>query len=71
VVGQGAIGGETYPVRRFASPTPNRATVGDIAAMALYAGESVDAVRRIQPAAEIVRELSEGAERLLRAWSSS
>src|SRR5215470_221706 len=71
MVGQGAIGGETYPVRRFAPPTPNRATVGDIAAMALYAGESVDAVRRIQPAAEIVRELSEGAERLLRMWSSS
>ncbi len=71
MVGQGAIGGTTYPVRRFAPPTPNRATAGDIAAMALYAGESVDAVRRIQPAAEIVRELSEGAERLLRAWSSS
>ena len=71
MVGQGAIGGATYPVRRFAPPTPNRATVGDIAAMALYAGESVDAIRRIQPAAEIMRELSEGAERLLRAWSSS
>ena len=71
MVGQGAIGGATYPVPRFAPPSPNRATVGDIAAMALYAGESVDAVRRIQPAAEIVRELSEGAERLLRAWSSS
>ncbi len=71
MVGQGAIGGATYPVRRFEPPTPNRATVGDIAAMALYAGESVDAVRRIQSAAEIMRELSEGAERLLRAWSSS
>jgi NAD(P)H-dependent flavin oxidoreductase YrpB (nitropropane dioxygenase family) len=71
VVGQGAIGGATYPVPRFAPPTSNRATIGDIAAMALYAGESVDAVRRIQPAAEIVQELSEGAERLLRTWSSS
>jgi enoyl-[acyl-carrier protein] reductase II len=49
----------------------NRATIGNIAAMALYAGESVDAVRRIQPAAEIIQELSEGAERLLRTWSSS
>jgi NAD(P)H-dependent flavin oxidoreductase YrpB (nitropropane dioxygenase family) len=71
MVGQGARGGATYPVPRFAPPSPNRATVGDIAAMALYAGESVDAVRRIQPAAEIVRELSEGAERLLRTWSST
>ncbi|MET0502843.1 MAG: nitronate monooxygenase [Candidatus Binatia bacterium] len=71
MVGQSARGGATYPVPRFAPNAPKRATVGDIAAMALYAGESVDAVRRIQPAAEIVRELSEGAERLLRTWSSS
>ncbi len=56
---------------RFGSPTPNRDAVGDIGAMALYAGHSVDAVRRVQPAAEIVRELSEGAERLLRACASS
>ncbi len=70
MVGEGAIGGSKYPVPRFAPPTPNRATVGEISAMALYAGHSVDAVRRVQPAAEIVRELSEGAERLLRAWAT-
>lgn len=70
-VGEGAIGGEKYPVARFAPPTPNRATVGDISAMALYAGHSVNAVRRIQPAGEIMRELSEGAEQLLRAQASS
>src|SRR5207253_3059636 len=63
-------GGATYPIPRFAPPTPNRDTVGEIGAMALYAGHSVDAVRRIQPAAEIVRELSDGAERLLRANSA-
>jgi len=70
MVGEGAIGGSKYPVPRFAPPTPNRATVGEISAMALYAEHSVDAVRRVQPAAEIVRELSEGAERLLRAWAT-
>ncbi|UCF75166.1 MAG: nitronate monooxygenase [Betaproteobacteria bacterium] len=70
MVGEGAVGGSKYPVPRFAPPTPNRATVGEISAMALYAGHSVDAVRRVQPAAEIVRELSEGAERLLRAWAT-
>ena len=31
--------------------------------MALWAGESVGAVKRIQPAAEIVQELVEQAER--------
>jgi hypothetical protein len=35
--------------------------------MALYAGESVGAVKAVVPAAEVVRELAEGAERLLRA----
>jgi nitronate monooxygenase len=71
IVGHGAAAGASYSIPRFASPTPNRETVGQIEAMALYAGHSVDAVRRVQPAAEIVRELGEGAERLLRAWASN
>ena len=45
-------------IPRFASTPPTRGTRGEIAAMALYAGESVDAVVRIQPAAEIVGELT-------------
>jgi nitronate monooxygenase len=70
VVGETSLGGVAYPVPRFAPPTPNRATTGHIEAMALYAGQSVDAVRRVEPAADIVRELSEGAEQLLRDWAS-
>lgn len=70
VVGHGSIGGVSYSVPRFAPPTPSRDTVGEIEAMALYAGQSVGAVRRIQPAVEIVRELCDGAERLLRASAS-
>jgi NAD(P)H-dependent flavin oxidoreductase YrpB (nitropropane dioxygenase family) len=58
----------TLPLPRFAVPTPTMGTTGHIEAMALYAGESVGAVRRIQPAAEIVHELSDAAERLLRRW---
>jgi enoyl-[acyl-carrier protein] reductase II len=34
--------------------------------MALYAGQSVGAVKRVIPAREIVRELAEEAEELLR-----
>jgi len=34
--------------------------------MALYAGESVGAVRGITPASDIVHELADGAEQLLR-----
>jgi NAD(P)H-dependent flavin oxidoreductase YrpB (nitropropane dioxygenase family) len=37
--------------------------------MALYAGQSVGAVQRLEPAEAIVRELAEGAERLLERWA--
>jgi nitronate monooxygenase len=37
--------------------------------MAMYAGQGVGAVRERRPAGEIVRELAEGAEQLLRRWS--
>ena len=41
------------------SPRPvTREVRGEIAAMALYAGQSVDHVTQIQPAAEIVAELT-------------
>ena len=46
---------------------PSSATTGNVDAMALYAGESVANVTSVQPAAEIVAELADGAERLLRA----
>jgi NAD(P)H-dependent flavin oxidoreductase YrpB (nitropropane dioxygenase family) len=53
------------PLARFAVPCPLRDTTGAIAAMALYAGESVSAVRRIEPAADIVAALAAGAADLL------
>lgn len=43
---------------------PTTATPGDVSAQALYAGESVGAVRRRQPAADIVAEIIEEAERI-------
>jgi hypothetical protein len=42
---------------------------GAIAAMPHWAGESVDGVKAVLPAAEIVRELVDEAEQLLRRWS--
>jgi hypothetical protein len=35
--------------------------------MALYAGESVASIDRVLPAGEIVREICDGAEELLRS----
>jgi hypothetical protein len=45
-------------------PTPE--TRGDIDAMCLPAGESVALIRRIRPAAEIVRSMAGGAVEALR-----
>ena len=63
-----SLDGTRKPLPRFAPEAINRGTTGTIAAMPLWAGESVGGVRRVQPAAEIVRELAVEAERLLRRW---
>jgi len=60
-------GGQRIPVPRFGVLCPTRETTGEIEAMALYAGESVGQVCTVEPAAVIVEELCQGAERLLRA----
>jgi NAD(P)H-dependent flavin oxidoreductase YrpB (nitropropane dioxygenase family) len=52
----GTLGGGDIP--RLAPVPPTRATEGEIGAMALYAGESVGAVTRVQPAADVVAELT-------------
>jgi NAD(P)H-dependent flavin oxidoreductase YrpB (nitropropane dioxygenase family) len=52
----GAVGDRE--IGRFSPLAVTRDVRGEIAAMALYAGESVDHVARIQPAAEIVAELT-------------
>lgn len=46
----------------------DRGTTGNIDAMPMWAGESVDGVKRVQKASEIVRELADEAEALLRNW---
>ncbi|HXC50622.1 MAG TPA: nitronate monooxygenase [Candidatus Limnocylindrales bacterium] len=65
VAGETMIGGVAYPIPRLAVPVPTRETTGHVDAMALYAGESVSAVERVEPAADIVRELCDGAAALL------
>ncbi|MGH2759229.1 MAG: NAD(P)H-dependent flavin oxidoreductase, partial [Actinomycetota bacterium] len=49
--------GEGFPIPRFAPTPPSNTVTGDVAAMALYAGLSVDAVRSRQSAADIIAEL--------------
>jgi nitronate monooxygenase len=60
------IDGSHPAVLRFAVTVADRTATGHVGAMALYAGQSVGAVKRIMPAREIVRELAEEAEEFLR-----
>src|SRR5438309_424167 len=74
---QGEFVGETaqpwapdvrVPVHPRDSFVADKTTTGTIDAMPLWAGESVDGVKRLQKAGEIVRELAGEAETLLRSW---
>src|SRR6059036_3474204 len=76
---QGEFVGETVqpwapdvrvPVQTRASFVADKTTTGTFDAMPLWAGESVDGVKRIQKAGEIVRELAGEAETLLRSWGT-
>jgi nitronate monooxygenase len=69
VVGEVEVSGERRPIRRFQGAPPFKAVTGTVDAMACYAGQSVGSVKRVQPAAEIVAELFEGADALLRRGS--
>lgn len=55
--------------RRFQPFTVSDDYTGAIEATPFWAGESVGDVTRVQPAAEIVHELAEQAEELLRHWA--
>jgi NAD(P)H-dependent flavin oxidoreductase YrpB (nitropropane dioxygenase family) len=64
-VGMLHLGPEPIPLMPGAGIPPCRATSGDIASMPLYAGQGVGLVNQVQPAAEIMRELILGADRIL------
>ena len=63
-----SLDGTREALPRFYPDAINRGTTGAIEAMSLWAGESVVGVKRAQPAAEIVAEVTGEAERLLRRW---
>ncbi|MGH9005769.1 MAG: hypothetical protein ACRDYV_21795, partial [Acidimicrobiia bacterium] len=66
VVGVLHAGPRSEPLPRLSARTPSRAVTGTVAAMALYAGQGVGQVTQVTPAAQVVAELAQGAERLLR-----
>ncbi|MHA6623375.1 NAD(P)H-dependent flavin oxidoreductase [Pseudonocardia sp. DLS-67] len=60
--------GDDEPVPPRSGIPPHQEVQGMIHAMALYAGSGVEHVTAVRPAAEVVRELADGAECLLRVW---
>ena len=59
----------SQPIPLWFVATPNREVTGHVEAMALYAGQGVGQVTQV-PAAQVVTELAEGADRLLRRWGA-
>jgi nitronate monooxygenase len=67
-VGTVVTGAGEQPLPPRAGMPPHKDVSGQIQAMALYAGSGVEHITAVRPAAEIVQELADGAESLLRAW---
>ncbi|HYF25763.1 MAG TPA: nitronate monooxygenase [Baekduia sp.] len=59
--GELVVGGMRLPAPRFGSLPPTEGSSGALDAMPLYAGQSVEGVRRVEPAGAIVAELARGA----------
>jgi nitronate monooxygenase len=64
------VASDGSPIVRYDTAPPTEDVSGDLESMANYAGQSAGVVKRRQPAAEIVREVSEAAERILVAFSA-
>jgi NAD(P)H-dependent flavin oxidoreductase YrpB (nitropropane dioxygenase family) len=64
-IGRTVVGGQEYPMPKFAAILPTPDTSGDFEEMCLAAGESAGLVKEVKPAAEIVREIMNGAERVI------
>ena len=58
--------GDRANIARFGTTVADQTTTGTIETMPLWAGESVSGVKRIQSAAEIMLELAQGTEGIVR-----
>jgi enoyl-[acyl-carrier protein] reductase II len=65
VIGETLLGGQTILVRRFMGFPPSVDAKGDIESMGLLAGQSAGLIHASKPAAEVVRELTDGARKII------
>ena len=61
-----AISKSLGPMVRYGCETPSADAEGDIDALSMWAGQGVALVKKLQPAAEIVREIRDEASAILR-----
>ena len=66
IIGEITLGGMRMPLPRFGGIPPARDATGDLESMDFLAGQSVGLVHGIKPAADIVREVVQGAATILR-----
>lgn len=66
IIGEVGIGGQQVEVPRFSVFSPLDTATGAVNAMAQYAGQGVSAIKSCEPAADILRQLADGAEAILK-----
>jgi nitronate monooxygenase len=70
VIGETKIGGQPIPMQRFVGFPPTLDASGDLESMDFLAGQGVGLVKEVKPAGDVVRELVEGANRILRSFGT-
>jgi nitronate monooxygenase len=67
IIGEVGFGGAQIDVPRNSVFGPMETSTGHLNAMAQYAGQGVSAIKSCKPAADVLRQLTEGAEEILKA----
>jgi enoyl-[acyl-carrier protein] reductase II len=66
VIGQARLFGQEFPMKRFCGFPPTPEFTGDFEEMSLLAGESVGQTKRLMSVADIIEEMMDGAEAVIR-----
>jgi enoyl-[acyl-carrier protein] reductase II len=66
VIGQARFYGQEFPMKRFCGFPPTPQFTGDLEEMSLLAGESVGQTKRLMSVADIIDEMMDGAEAVIR-----
>ena len=65
LLGKTKIAGQAIPLHSFTGFPPTLDTTGELESMDFLAGQGVGLVNEIRPAADVVREMMDGARRIL------